>query len=918
MRAWWASLAGLVFVLCVTLPAAADPTVVFDARVFTVSQEGVGPVTIPAVETLSSAATFYSYTSASSHTGFEEARKSLLFLHRDVREGRGELSLIVTHGIDFDSTGIRQPTARVNMDITGVPQGAVVAQSDDNGTEFSLQDGDFIGRWSFGDNTDGGVIGGISTDASWEIVVDADFRQGINAWEYYFAGGDNVVLDGAETLRVRFDSVGLPNTIQTEEGTALTVCAFARDPDHAELTYVFDWSDGDQTEGTTDRDTVFCETHTFGNDGEYIVTISVTNPADQTGSGTVTVIVSNVPPEVSVESPVEGFEGSLVTLVATATDVGDDELRYRWDFDDDGQWDTDFSLDGSADHAYPDEYDGQAVVEVDDGTDRVTAGVDVLIANVAPRIVSDPVLLAFTEQRYEYRVVVEDPGAEVFAYRLEVAPDGMAVDEFGLITWVPALADVGFHSVTVVVSDGLAEASQAYELEVRIGDRDNDTIIDTEDNCVADPNVDQADLDDDGVGDVCDPDDDDDGVLDDDDNCRRLPNPEQQDLDEDTIGDLCDVDDDGDVVLDDEDNCRRTFNVDQIDTDEDGLGDACDDDDDDDGVLDDDDNCPLVTNPEQRDTDDDGVGDVCDPDDDDDTVLDDDDNCPLDPNTDQGDFDGDGLGDPCDLDDDEDGVPDDEDNCPLDQNPDQLDTDGDGEGDVCDADDDGDGIVDGEDNCALSPNADQLDTDGDGDGDACDSDDDADGYADEDDNCPLVPQDTLTDTDRDGIGNVCDDDADGDGVLDVEDNCPGRPNSDQADVDGDGVGDVCDPDADQDGIADDVDNCPDVGNADQADTDGDGVGDLCDPDADGDGLDADAEDQAGTDPLNPDTDGGGVGDGVEVAAGEDPLDPDDDARVPAATATREEDCACNVAPPARPSWLVWVLVPVVALLLRRR
>ncbi len=71
-----------------------------------------------------------------------------------------------------------------------------------------------------------------------------------------------------------------------------------------------------------------------------------------------------------------------------------------------------------------------------------------------------------------------------------------------------------------------------------------------------------------------------------------------------------------------------------------------------------------------------------------------------------------------------------------------------------------------------------------------------------------------TDTDSDGVGDVCDD-TDADGTIDRDDNCPQAVNADQSDADDDGLGDVCD-------------NCADDANADQVDVDSDGVGDVCD------------------------------------------------------------------------------------------
>ncbi|HEV7734376.1 MAG TPA: thrombospondin type 3 repeat-containing protein [Candidatus Binatia bacterium] len=71
-----------------------------------------------------------------------------------------------------------------------------------------------------------------------------------------------------------------------------------------------------------------------------------------------------------------------------------------------------------------------------------------------------------------------------------------------------------------------------------------------EDNCPGTDNADQADDDDDGVGDACD-------------TCRGVVNPDQSDADGDGFGDACD-------------NCATVPNVDQANGDHDSRGDACD------------------------------------------------------------------------------------------------------------------------------------------------------------------------------------------------------------------------------------------------------------------------------------------------------------------------------------------------------
>ena len=100
---------------------------------------------------------------------------------------------------------------------------------------------------------------------------------------------------------------------------------------------------------------------------------------------------------------------------------------------------------------------------------------------------------------------------------------------------------------------------------------------------------------------------DEDGVTNDLDNCQDVANADQADLDQDGKGDVCDADIDGDGVANEDDDFPKDATETQ-DSDQDGVGDVRD-------AFPDDPN-------EFEDTDGDGRGDVADPDDDDDGFSD--------------------------------------------------------------------------------------------------------------------------------------------------------------------------------------------------------------------------------------------------------------------------------------------------------
>ena len=321
------------------------PEIYSSTYVYTLTQ-GSFSQTIPAVEMALDPTTFYNYYSASAHTGFEEPYESKIFLYRDITNN--DVSLFIIHDIDgnvyYPGKGYNSGSkdAQCEMTLTGVPSGAYLAQSDDP-NEFTLSGGTAQGDWHWWYNTDGGALGGLPTSTSWSITIDPYFfgPDPMTNWAYHYASGESIDLDMTQPITISYDAQSSPTTVETDEGTPITIGAFARDwgIDDNPLDYQFEWDDpkdpGAISSGTTPWETLFTANHTYYDDGTFNPLLTVTDSDGATDTLEFTVIVNNVNPNVNAGLDQTVDEGTPLSFSGTFSDPGAyDTHTAVWNWDD--------------------------------------------------------------------------------------------------------------------------------------------------------------------------------------------------------------------------------------------------------------------------------------------------------------------------------------------------------------------------------------------------------------------------------------------------------------------------------------------------------------------------------------------------------------------------------------------------------
>ena len=179
-----------------------------DRPAFLISQPSGTRIATDALVRAKTAIAFYNYFSASSHTGLEQVGESRIYLYAD--SGTGRLSLILTHGIDFDTSGQSQPASDVSMDIAGLPAPVTLDLVDDPGLaqpETTKTGSTATGRWNFNRNSDGCVLGGLPFPGAWKVTVTPGFTSGITTWGWVKHDAVRIPLKLNETITIEaFDT----------------------------------------------------------------------------------------------------------------------------------------------------------------------------------------------------------------------------------------------------------------------------------------------------------------------------------------------------------------------------------------------------------------------------------------------------------------------------------------------------------------------------------------------------------------------------------------------------------------------------------------------------------------------------------------------------------------------------------------
>jgi uncharacterized repeat protein (TIGR01451 family) len=247
-----------------------------------------------------------------------------------------------------------------------------------------------------------------------------------------------------ETLLVNQPPVAVVKDIQISEGdTACLDGSSSYDPDEPSGDYIVSYEWDINGDGNPDNYGSMVNL-TYGDDGVYTVTLTVTDTYGLSSSTTANITVINVSPIIDPFNDVTINEGQKVTINAHVTDPGSDDLTLTWQFElgptstkvfyNDGASPDPypspggtfpFSVNDAVEHLYCDNGKYQVTLKViDDDGGAFTRTINVTVNNVAPTatlLIPEPDNEGLT---FNFSAEATDPGSDdlTFTWQLQCGP----------------------------------------------------------------------------------------------------------------------------------------------------------------------------------------------------------------------------------------------------------------------------------------------------------------------------------------------------------------------------------------------------------------------------------------------------------------------------------------------------------------
>ncbi len=268
---------------------------------------------------------------------------------------------------------------------------------------------------------------------------------------------------GTDTLTVTVNNVAPiveagPNQSGTPGDTiALAPATFTDTGVQDTHTATTDWGDGTVESGTVTQGAgSVAGSHAYAADGNYTVTVTVTDDDGASGSDSfqVNLTTANVGPTANAGGPYTINEGQGVTLDGSASndpDGGPSPLSYAWDLDGDGQYDDATGITVTL-PVQPDNTSFTVGLEVSDGLLTATDTATVTVNNVAPTANAGPDQTINEGDTASFSGSFTDPGS-VDTHTIEWSFGDGSAPVSGSLTPSHTYADNGVYTVTLTVTD---------------------------------------------------------------------------------------------------------------------------------------------------------------------------------------------------------------------------------------------------------------------------------------------------------------------------------------------------------------------------------------------------------------------------------------------------------------------------------